>query len=134
MPVLVDPDVGAGLAAVLVEVLQGPVERRVELVAHEQAAELPWELRAEAAVAALREAAHERRRDRRELVLGEAPVAARTGQRRARAGSQRGGGLHPCYLGPEAAQGGHDVCQWHDTVEARGMVPEVGMEEETSTS
>lgn len=39
------------------------------------------------------------------------------------------GGLHPCYLRAEVAQRGHDVGQWDDTVEAGGMVPEVGMQE-----
>lgn len=73
-----DPDIGAGAVSDLVEVLEGPVELGVELVAHKEAAEGAWEVRPEASAAALHEATDERGRDRRELMLGEAPVAAAT--------------------------------------------------------
>lgn len=77
-PVFVDPDIGASAVSYLVEVLEGPVELGVELVAHKEAAEGAWEVRPEASAAALHEAANERGRDSRELMVGEAPIAAAT--------------------------------------------------------
>lgn len=78
-PILVDPDVRARVAALFVEALERAVELGVELAAHEEAAEAPRELCAEAAVAALHEAADEGGRYCRQLVLGQAPVSVSQG-------------------------------------------------------
>ncbi len=109
-PIFVDPHVGSLPPAFLVQALEGTVQVGVELPAHEQPAEPPSELCAEAATAALRKPADERGRDGCEFVIGQTPVSAMnrsvravpekrlTGaqERRSTALTPRGSSRHDC--------------------------------------
>lgn len=75
IPVLVDPNVRAGLPPLLVRGLQRLVQVRVPLAAHEQAAVLARQLAPESAARSAREAALQTRGQCLELGRGDAPVA-----------------------------------------------------------
>lgn len=75
-PIFVDPHVGPIPPALFVEVLEGSIQVRVELPAHEEAAESPSKLCTEAATAPLHKPPDERGRDGRKFVICEPPIPA----------------------------------------------------------
>lgn len=73
-PVLVDPNIGACFLPFDKFLLEWPVQLRVSFASHEQSAEVAWKGQAKS-FPCFHESANQCRRDSREFVLGEAPIA-----------------------------------------------------------
>lgn len=76
-PVLMDPDICTGLLTLLIQPPQRTIQIGVVFSSHQQTTELAWEGLSKSASSILGEASQKNRRQRVQLMIGNAPVADR---------------------------------------------------------